>query len=599
MEFKPVQNVASLTDEKKLITLFQALPLGVSERTLGALAISVNSYKVEELLRDINILNKGAVLIVDDKKQMLFGMGSERLLKAIQDVDLSRQEESVYKKLDGHEVIITRVPSGTSRWSYVSVIPTFLFTDEVKNVRDAIAVISALMLLAGGGLATFLARRNFAPIRQAILRIKEGLKYPVDFNESGNELEFIEHTTASAIRESEDLRKAISKQMPIIQSNLLVQMMKGNIEDAKDIDSTVGINFIHRHFCVLVAGIREYYQNTLEERNLIKFVVGNVMEELGNEEAVAFVVDEDLDRMALILNVDIGQWDYEKSTGKIAGKIIEFLGTKFATAIHVAVGGIHEGVKGISLSYKEAVKVVEYQVIKGFQGVLYIRELPNLQQKYIYPIETEIRLINSIKLGDEKRAQGILDEVFTQNFDIRKLSLEMARCLYFDIMSTAIKVLESADIQYEGIFGDGLKPYERITSCRNAAEMQAVLKSIYGEICRSINENKKSHNLLMKENIIGYLKANFADSNLSLTTVADVFDIHPTYLSNYFKEQVGENFMNYVNAVRLKEVKTLLKTTSMSIQEIARKVGYSNSGVLIRNFKKYEGMTPGEYREKL
>ncbi|TDF94826.1 helix-turn-helix domain-containing protein [Paenibacillus piri] len=43
----------------------------------------------------------------------------------------------------------------------------------------------------------------------------------------------------------------------------------------------------------------------------------------------------------------------------------------------------------------------------------------------------------------------------------------------------------------------------------------------------------------------------------------------------------------------------MFKDKSLTISEIAGKVGYGNDDRLIRVFKKYKGITPGKYREQM
>jgi len=74
--------------------------------------------------------------------------------------------------------------------------------------------------------------------------------------------------------------------------------------------------------------------------------------------------------------------------------------------------------------------------------------------------------------------------------------------------------------------------------------------------------------------------------------------MNPSYLSYFFKEQTGENFIDYLNKVRIEKAKELLKDSSMSLSEIASQVGYSNAGYFNRIFKKIVGITPGQYRNR-
>ncbi len=87
-------------------------------------------------------------------------------------------------------------------------------------------------------------------------------------------------------------------------------------------------------------------------------------------------------------------------------------------------------------------------------------------------------------------------------------------------------------------------------------------------------------------------------SSLTLQSVAEECGISAQYLSTYFKKEMGINFKTYVDTLKISIAKKQLEQTDMSIQEIALGLGFSESKNFIRVFKKYESMTPGEYRER-
>jgi len=123
------------------------------------------------------------------------------------------------------------------------------------------------------------------------------------------------------------------------------------------------------------------------------------------------------------------------------------------------------------------------------------------------------------------------------------------------------------------------------------------LISTYTIICRLVNKNKKSNNINMFENIRHYLIEEYNNPDISLTLIADRFNLSISYLSRFFKENAGINFNDYVQKLRIENAKQLFKESeNILVEDVAAKVGYNNSGSLIRAFKKYEGITPGEYR---
>ena len=82
----------------------------------------------------------------------------------------------------------------------------------------------------------------------------------------------------------------------------------------------------------------------------------------------------------------------------------------------------------------------------------------------------------------------------------------------------------------------------------------------------------------MKDQIVEYIQQHCCDNSLSLVSVADSIGMNPTYLSAFIKEQLGETFLNYVLNLRMELATELLRTTDLSQQDIAVRIGYANSG---------------------
>lgn len=98
--------------------------------------------------------------------------------------------------------------------------------------------------------------------------------------------------------------------------------------------------------------------------------------------------------------------------------------------------------------------------------------------------------------------------------------------------------------------------------------------------------------------ILAYIDAHYTDPNLSVSAIAQQFNMTPSYLSLYFKRKTGLSPLEYIHQKRIEQVKILLET-DLSIKAIARETGYFDTRPMIRFFKRTEGITPTEYREKL
>jgi two-component system response regulator YesN len=85
--------------------------------------------------------------------------------------------------------------------------------------------------------------------------------------------------------------------------------------------------------------------------------------------------------------------------------------------------------------------------------------------------------------------------------------------------------------------------------------------------------------------------------DLSLDMIASQVNLNPTYLSRSFKQHIGKTIVEYLTIKRLEASKKQLTDSDLNIKEIALSLGYNNINSYIRYFKKYEGITPGEYRK--
>lgn len=95
--------------------------------------------------------------------------------------------------------------------------------------------------------------------------------------------------------------------------------------------------------------------------------------------------------------------------------------------------------------------------------------------------------------------------------------------------------------------------------------------------------------------IIQHLHLNYRDP-ISLTALSETFDMSVPYISRLFKEQTGQNFTDYIHALRIKRALSLLVTTNMTVHEIALDVGFEHPRTFSRVFKQATGVTAREYR---
>ena len=83
---------------------------------------------------------------------------------------------------------------------------------------------------------------------------------------------------------------------------------------------------------------------------------------------------------------------------------------------------------------------------------------------------------------------------------------------------------------------------------------------------------------------------------MSVACISDQFDMTSSYLSKQFKSLFDIALLEYIQKARINESARLLIYSDLLVNEISNKLGFVNTNVFIRLFKKFVGTTPGTFR---
>ncbi|OPA80589.1 hypothetical protein BVG16_07675 [Paenibacillus selenitireducens] len=121
------------------------------------------------------------------------------------------------------------------------------------------------------------------------------------------------------------------------------------------------------------------------------------------------------------------------------------------------------------------------------------------------------------------------------------------------------------------------------------------LKTNFLQRSQPYEENKKMKQSIHAENIIHWLERHY-DQRFELNKLADDLHLTPQHISSIFKKTTGSTITEYLTVRRLQEACLLLKSTSLSIEEIATEIGFTNISYFCQLFKRKVGMSPLQYR---
>lgn len=97
-------------------------------------------------------------------------------------------------------------------------------------------------------------------------------------------------------------------------------------------------------------------------------------------------------------------------------------------------------------------------------------------------------------------------------------------------------------------------------------------------------------------NILSYVKRHHT-RNITLEDICERFGVSRSYISHSFKKISGKSFREFLTEIRLRDAKSLLEYSELSVTEIALSVGFSDSAYFSKVFQKEVGLSPTVYRK--
>ena len=203
--------------------------------------------------------------------------------------------------------------------------------------------------------------------------------------------------------------------------------------------------------------------------------------------------------------------------------------------------------------------------------------------------------VNGVRLAFESIASN-----YYANTDSSQRSLYSTDSNGFAILRTlARKAAEAGGCHVVQIDEITRESIQRFAGARGSSDLDAIQRDMLIQLTQAVANAKKmtKYSPIIRD-ILAYLFANYTQ-NIHIQQLAEKNHISPEHLSRQFKKEVGNTITAFIAELRTQKAGELLKTTKLSISEIAMYVGYSDSNYFVKVFKKRYGMTPSAYRSAI
>ena len=401
-------------------------------------------------------------------------------------------------------------------------------------------------------------------------------------------------------KRSEDLliKEKMETVVPIIQNGLISNFLfrEHFDEDISNYKSLLEIEDDYGYMIVIIAG-REQVGNHMTGAVAAGITIQNIYQEIRPivesyiPGIIGFVM---ANKIPVLVTRNTPGFEYEERTEMIekARALVRKLSERFDINFRIGIGSV-KPLRNMAESYNEALSVL----IETTGRVGHIDDISiGCRYEEDYPIDIENKLFETLTKGHVSETVAIANDFFDWMEESQQNHIEDVKLKVLEFVLWAEHLAyENANNMYH--FRSRTTYMSDVMAMNDFETMRNWFVGKFNESALTISKRSENRTESVVERAKKYMQENFR-KDISLEDVSQTVDISSYYFSKVFKEETGENFIEYLTKLRMEEAQRLLEESDLSIKEVCSEVGYSDPNYFSRNFKKYAGITPTEARDK-
>lgn len=394
------------------------------------------------------------------------------------------------------------------------------------------------------------------------------------------------------------IREKLETVIPIIENGLINNILFNEYfkEDIENYKKLLGIKENYGYIIVLISGEEQEGSYMTNAVGASVHIQNNysIVREIVKSNFQCIVGSAMANKIPVFVPTSEFNMDYNDRIELInkSRDMVRVLRKRLNVNFRIGIGSVHN-INDAMESYNEALNTL----IHTTTMVAHVDDMAiSCDYEDNYPVETEKAIFDCTQEGDINGAILAANHFF-----------DWMLANYIEhVMDIKLKVLEfvlwSEHIVYEsgGMTYEFLSRQDYLPTLLKINDMEGIRNWFIEKIrlaCLKMISKKKDRSTNVIAKAKAYINSNY-NKQISLDDVSREVNISPYYFSKIFKEETGENFIDYLTNIRIDMAKDLLANTDLSMKEICGKVGYSDPNYFSRSFKKNVGITPTDYKER-
>lgn len=299
------------------------------------------------------------------------------------------------------------------------------------------------------------------------------------------------------------------------------------------------------------------------------------------------------DRMDIIF-YSACQDDYSMVTD-LMQRIYMLADTLLKNLLYIGISDIHTSDYIITKAYYEAHKALCNKLLHPSRFLLLYRDFSHKTYNLEDVFHAELPLLNFLLAGNSTNAITLCCEIINKHLSSADINLDEFCMLLTEFYCTLSKTGTDrvCELQQE------ISALHNLENLLNYDTTSPFLDTL-NKYCASITAEVISRRTNIDASVLEiqkYIEQHFAEP-ITLKNLENLFHLNASYISVTFKKITGTGINKYIRKLRMENAIKLLSSTDYKMTDVCEKSGFTNYVHFSKEFKKYTGVSPSDFRQK-
>ncbi|MFW6312337.1 MAG: response regulator [Spirochaetota bacterium] len=205
---------------------------------------------------------------------------------------------------------------------------------------------------------------------------------------------------------------------------------------------------------------------------------------------------------------------------------------------------------------------------------------------------------HAVAAGNRNQIMRTVRSIIDEAVACGNRGLSSMHAVAFRIMMEAADTLIRMGDSGSRVARKTYEAWRRIEDEATIDDFKNALTGFLLDVCETVGSKRRTHAQALVDGIKHIVATRYGDQ-IAISTIAAELEYTDSHICNVFKKETGETINEYLTQYRIRQATLLLRDHALRLYEICDRVGYKDYKHFVTLFKRYHGMSPSEYRNRL